>query len=61
MRDPRPITLLLAIAALLPACGRSSSGTEAGTGGEAAVTQGAAPRSDAPVAAGTLPGRPHSV
>jgi thiol-disulfide isomerase/thioredoxin len=51
MRDLRPITLLLAAVVLLPACGRSSSGTEAGTGGEAAVTQGTAPGSDAPVAA----------
>ena len=48
MRDLRPIVLLLATAVLLPACGRSSSRTEAGTGGEAAVTQGTAPGSEPP-------------
>ena len=50
MRDPRPIVLLLATAVLLPGCGRSSRGTEAGTGAEAA-TQGAAPGSGAPATA----------
>src|SRR6185503_155803 len=55
MRDPRPIVLLLATAVLLPACGRSSSGTEAGAGAEAAVTQGAAPGSGAPAPATAAP------
>ena len=46
MRDPRPIVLLLATAVLLPACGRSSSGTLAGA-------QGAAPGSGAPATTAT--------
>lgn len=52
MRDPRPIVLLLATAVLLPGCGRSSSGKEAGA---EAATQGAAPGSGAPASATAAP------
>ena len=42
MRELRPI-VLLAAAVLLPACGRSSSGTGSGTAVEASATRAAAP------------------